>query len=232
MKSELEEDAYRLSLDVEHYRRCGLDWNKDIVFQRYDGYVSYLYFETQMFPHPNPVVFEGSIDVVRHIDFPETDNDWLVMSSRMYDALKTVGEFPHRILPVVITDTRLNPRDWYDSSGNLRKETALWNYVAVQTTKYLDVFDYEKSKYNVDEDDRQEITVIGEYVFKAPPGGLPPLFRIPERVTSVFVSSEARRALREAEITGTRYISLKGYKGEEERDWVDVPIFLPEEVYQ
>ncbi len=232
MKSEFDEAAYQLVWDIEHFKELDLDWNEDILFQKYDGYVSWKYRKTETFTHPTPLIYEGTLDIVRHIDYPYPDNMWTIMSERMLKTLLSVGDFPHRAIPVAITDTTVHPRDWYDEAGNLRSDKCSSNYAAVQLTTYLDIFDYEKSKYNVDEDNRQEVTSVDEYVFKVPPEGLPPLFKIPERLTSIFISSEARRTLKEAKITGTRYISLKGYEGEEERDWVDTPIVLPAEVYQ
>lgn len=231
MKSEFDEAAYRLRWDIDHFKELDLDWNEDILFQSYDGYAGYELDVTEPFTHPTPLIYEGTLDIVRHIDYPYPDNMWTIMSERMLKTLLSVGDFPHRAIPVAITDTTVHPRDWYDEAGNLRQDKCLSNYFAVQLITHLDIFDYEKSRYFRDEDEPERLD-IREYVFKVPPQGLPPLFRIAADSYRTFVSAEARQALKEAKIMGTRYISLKGYKGEEERDWVDVPIVLPAEVYQ
>lgn len=227
MKSEFDEVAYKLNYDVTHYEECGLDWKEDILIEKYDGYLSYEYFETEPIVHPNPVIFQGYLDVVKHIDYPEPDNNWNVMSRRMYDVLLSIGDFPHRVIPVAIVDWRVQRKDWYNEAGELRKEICLWNYLAIQMTEHLDVFDYEKSKYTTDEDNRDEIVSIDEYVFRDS-SKLPPIFKISAESFYTFVSSKAREAMKEAKITGTRYSSIQAPGTSS----VDTSIVLPEEVYQ
>ncbi|MDQ3062231.1 MAG: hypothetical protein M3R14_05130 [Acidobacteriota bacterium] len=230
MKSEFDEVAYQLVRDIDHFKTLDLDWNEDILFRKYDGYAGYELDETEVFSHPTPLVYEGTLEIVRHIDYPYPDNMWNVMSERMLKTLLLVGSFPHRAIPVIIMDTT-DPLNWYDEAGNLRQDKLLENYFAVQLTTHLDIFDYEKSRYIRDEDEPDRLDV-SEYVFKIPPEGLPPLFKVSADYYYTFISADARQALKEAKITGTRYISLKGYKGEEERDWTDTQIVLPAEIYQ
>jgi hypothetical protein len=222
--SEFNDYAYKLSWDVEHFERCGIqDWRNDIEIQDYEIY-GHLFYRTTEFEHPNPLIFQGHIPFLEHIDYPESNIYWNIMSKRMYETLLSVGEFPHRVIPIVVADSREPRRNWYDSAGNLRKETCLWNYLAVQMTEHLDIFDYERSEiWKDDEDEPDRITDISKYVFKVPEKGLPPIFKIPERTVSLFVSVEARKALNNAKITGTRYISLT-----EAKSWVDNPIVLPD----
>ncbi len=228
MKSEFKEVAYKLSYDVEHYEKCGLDWQEDILIEKIDSYVSYKYYDAKPIIHPNPVIFTGYPDVVKHIDYPEPDNNWNVMSKRMYDTLLSIGNFPHHVIPVAIVDWRVQKKDWYNTSGNLRKEIALWNFVAIQLTEHLDIFDYEKSKYTMREDKPDEISMIDEFVFKIPETGLPPIFKITTESFYTFVSAEARQAMKDAKTMGTRYQLLTALG----TSFVDTPIVLPDEVYQ
>lgn len=194
------------------------------MFQKYDGYAGYELDFTEPFTHPAPLIYKGYLDVVRHIDYPYPDNMWSVMSRRMLKALLSVGDFPHQAVPVAIETV---------DPVNLPKQAneTITDYFAVQLKTHLNIFDYEKSRYYRDEEEPDRLDVR-EYAFKVPPEGLPPLFKISADNFQTFISAEARRALKEAKITGTRYISLKGYKGEEQRDWVDTKIVLPAEVYQ
>jgi hypothetical protein len=225
-KPEIKEVAYKLDYDVEHYERCGLDWTEDLIFENWEGFFSYEYNQTILFEHPNPVIFQGYMPVVKHIDYLEADNNWNIMSRRMYETLLSVGDFPHRIIPVAIVDSREQRENWFDSTGNLRNEICLWNYLAVQMTEHLDIFDYKKSKYwQNDEDEPDRITSFSTYVFKVPENGLPPIFKMKTDSFYTFVSAKAREAMSKAKITGPRFISLQQAK-----DWVDNPIDLPDEV--
>lgn len=230
MKSELKEIAYELEYEVNHFEDLGLDWRKDIEIVKYDNYPDYRYFDTEPVNHPDPVIYTGYLDIVRHIDYPYPDNSWNVMSRKMYEALLSVGDFPHQSMPVAIVDWRVQPEDWYDTTGNLKKDIALRDYVAIQITEHLDIFDYDKSTYTMREDRPGMIDDVKEFVFKIPADGLPPIFKVSAKDFYVFVSAEARQALKKAKVSGTRYISLKG-ENKEHQSETDVEIKVPAEVY-
>lgn len=229
MKSELDEVAYDLVWDVDHFAELKLDWETDIYFEKYDEYAGYELFETEPFPHPTPLIYTGDLETVRYIDYPYPDNYWNVMSRRMLDTLLAVGDFPHHAIPVAIVDGQINPHHWYDADGHLRDDITLKNYVAVHLTQHLDIFDYERSTYEIDEEEPDRFKDISKFVFNIPVDGLPPLFRIKERALYLFISSEARSALKEAKITGTRYISLQGASQARPSE-VDTKIVLPAQV--
>lgn len=229
MKSEFNEVAYDLVWDVDHFAELKLDWDTDIYFEKYDEYAGYELFETEPFLHPTPLIYTGDLETVRYIDYPYPDNYWNVMSRRMLDTLLSVGDFPHRAIPVAIVDAQINPEHWYDANGNLRDEITLKNYVAIQLIEHLDIFDYEQSSYKIGEEEPDRFEDISKFVFKIPVNGLPPIFRIKERDLYLFISSEARSALKEAKITGTRYISLQGASQTRPSE-VDTKIILSAEV--
>lgn len=229
MKSEPNEIAHRLDYDVEHYERLYFDWNEDLIFQKYDGYVGYKYYGTEPFPHPEPVIFLGHPTITRYIDYPQTDNGWTVMSRQMYQTLLSVGDFPHRIIPVAVVDWSKTSENWYNDDGKLRRDITQDNFLAIQMTEHLDIFDYEKSNYTMREDKPDWFDDIKEFVFKTPSNGLPPIFKIPQVRTYTFVSAEAREAMKKAGITGPRYISLKG-SSRDRQSIVDNPIKIPAEV--
>jgi hypothetical protein len=101
MMSEFNDYAFELRYELYHFEELGLDWDKDIEIEKYDDYESGSLYRTKQFEHPNPIVFQGNKPVVEHIDYPYPDNDWTVMSRRMYETLLSVGDFPHRLIPMV-----------------------------------------------------------------------------------------------------------------------------------
>ncbi len=231
MKSEFDQTAYELTWDVDHFQENGiLDWNRDILIEKYDRYNKFSLCDTTPFKHPNLVIYQGYLDVVKNIDYPYPDNSWNVMSRRMYETLISVSKFPHRIIPLAIVDWKLSREDWFNEDGNLKQRVYLSNYLALQLTEHSIILDREKSKYSIDKEE-DFIDRIEEYVFKVPPIGLPPIFKIPEADTKIFISAAARSSLKKAGINGTAYIPLNGYKFNKSNE-IDVPIVLPNEIYQ
>lgn len=167
--SEFNDYAYELRYDVYHFEELGLDWDKDIEIEKYDDYESGSLYRTEQFKHPNPIIFQGNKPVVEHIDYPYSDNDWTVMSRRMYDTLLSVGDFPHRLIPMVMIDSRTFVwKDWFEETiitrenayneerpsryaagnKNLRKEVCFGDFVLVHITEHLDLLDRENSVFN------------------------------------------------------------------------------------
>jgi hypothetical protein len=231
MSALFSEIAYELRWDLDHFEDYHiLDWSYDLEMEPFPGIEKADMYDVKPFPHPSPVIFRAYPDIVNYIDYPYPENHWPVMSKRMYEALRSVGNFPHRVIPVAVVDWRVMRDKWRDKDGRLRDEITNWNYVAVQLTEFADVFDWEKSKYTPHERMPGRVEDVKEYVFKIPPGGLPPLFRIASDRVSLFISAEARAALKAAGVCGTTYMSLRGLqKGGIGRE-KDVPVVIPDGV--
>jgi hypothetical protein len=230
--------AYELEYELDHFEDFLLQdfdnasWTHDLWVDEWKGYSSTLDSDIETFEHPIPIVYKGEVAVVRHIDFPYTNNGWLVMSQKMLKVLKSVGDFPHREIPVVIKQglTYNVMKEWYIKDGNLSNEGALTNYVFVQFTDYANVFDKERSIYEHSNLVPNRISSVEEYVFRIPPNGLPPLFKIPERPNRTFISADAREALKEAGITGVAYTPLNGYQSPEVSSaLVDISVKIPKD---
>jgi hypothetical protein len=232
MITKFAEVAYELDWEVSHFEDFYIhDYTYDLAMELFPGSKQAEIDEIAPFPHPDPIIFIGCLDIVRCIDYPYTNNRWPVMSKRMYEALLSVGDFPHRILPIAaVDDSILNDADRYDAQGGLRDDITSRDYVAVQLTEHADVFDWEKAVYQADPDMPERPGSVSQYAFRVPPGGLPPLFRIKNHSVRLFVSAEARAALKAAGVCGTQYISLRGYHIQDEPD-VDVPIVIPDSVF-
>ena len=152
------------------------------------------------------------------------------MSKRMLEALSAVKPFAYRTYQVEVTDWELNlPRE-FEVPKN-------YDYVLVQLTEYTDVFDYEKSVYTkqpfktpgYDRNGREEwfVSNVKEFAFRTPKDGFPPIFRIKESPVSLFISGEARQALKEAKISGIEYESLSGLAYGETRTETDIIVDFP-----
>lgn len=222
-----EEVAYSLDWELDHFENYQLDWQHDLVCQFYAGLSRSAIFDIERFETFGPLIYTGYPDIVRQIDYPFTNNGWPVMSRRMYNTLLAAGSFPHRALPVAVIDCRVPNSEWYDSQRKLREEITDRNFVAIQLTELLDIFDWQNAKYTVDEEQPDLIVDVEEYLFKLPETGLPPLFRIKGDTTPLFISALARKILKDANMSGPRYISLCGYQ-ENGGDEVDVPVKLIE----
>jgi hypothetical protein len=209
----MNEVAYQLSWEVGHYEDYQLDWDYDLEIQSFPEKEQINLYDVKLFPIPESIVFKGALSLTRHIDYPDPNNGWPVMSRRMYETLTAVGQFPHRVIPVGIVDSDAwHPQRCLDAFGRGRTDLVSSDYLTVQLTEFADVFDWERSTYTPDPDLAGWVQSVKEYVFKIPPDGLPPLFRIACNRTRLFISAEARAALKAAGIVGPRYISLRGYR--------------------
>jgi hypothetical protein len=158
-----------------------------------------------------------------------------IYSERMIEVLKSVRnfsfqEYPIAILGEIAIKFQDNPDaykmpDPYSDPDKYKKQSIRDDMSIFQTTEVLDVFDWEKSVYKqYDYDKEANIpSSIREFVLKEPPGGYPPLFRLPFKTSNLFVSAEARMALKLTGIKGLAFLSLKGFSPTSQLE-IDVPI--------
>ena len=148
---------------------------------------------------------EGAHIQIEGLDYIVTNPDIPVMSKRMLSALESVRDFPHQTIPVKIEDTVLI----IDEDGNFQPSGKVnTDYVAVQLLEQLDIFDREKSTYKPSVVNPDKVGFVNKLVLKVPPQGLPPIFRIKDNRTYLYVSPEAKIALEEAGITGIRFVDI------------------------
>ena len=129
------------------------------------------------FEHPNPIIFTGYWEVVKHIrGFPCNASSWsLYVQKDVSDIAFKIGDFPHRLIyrwssidwrgssrGIGIADKltltqRLtayldgvdDKREWYKMGRNLQERSLIHeDFVLVQLTEHFQTFsDYEKSSY-------------------------------------------------------------------------------------
>ena len=148
---------------------------------------------------------EGAHIQIEGLDYILVKPKLPVMSKRMLAVLELVRDFPHQTIPVTIEDTVLvtGTDGMLQPSGKVNTD-----YVAVQLLEHLDIFDREKSIYEPNFLNPNKVGRVEKLVLKVPPQGLPPIFRIKDKPTYLYVSPEAKTALEEAEITGIRFVPI------------------------
>ena len=148
---------------------------------------------------------EGVHIQIEGLDYILSNPDLPIMSKRMLSVLESVKDFPHQTIPVKIEDTVLVT----DTDGELQPSGKInTNYVAVQLLEQLDIFDRKKSIYEPSFINPNDVGDIDKLVLKVPPQGLPPIFRIKDNRTYIYVSPEAKTALEEASVTGIKFVRI------------------------
>ncbi|MGB8699062.1 MAG: hypothetical protein WCD18_06575 [Thermosynechococcaceae cyanobacterium] len=218
--------AYRLSWDFDHLEISNQE--NDIEIREFPGWENTSKLtKTDLYELPEPIFFEGDFEVLPYTDFPTNNVYWPVMSRRMYYTLLALGNFPHRVIPIAIMNTRMSP---FESSQSLLADgqpnpevTNFDDFVAVQLLEESDYFDFERSEYEPSPKFPQWVRSVDRYVLTEPPEGFPPLFRLAAYSVALFISADARAALREAGIRGVAYEFLDNPL----QDEIDNPVQLP-----
>ncbi len=155
---------------------------------------------TRAFDFPKQIYLQANFNLIPEYDYPLTSLMVPVLSDRMIEIISSLGEINIRLIPVVmISDTYFD--ELFDSSNNLKPEVPVnTEYKIVQIMSYLKAFDYENSKY--EEDFILPVGHINKLVLKKAQNGFPPIFRIEEKASEIFVSEVAKEALEAADIKG------------------------------
>ena len=205
------QQAYKLGKNLDRTEDYAPEWLEEwgAVDAKVVGELSQQDSFDMVFHDPEPInsfneiQMEGLMYHFEGIDYLYTRPDLPVMSKQMLSVLRSVKDFPHQTIPVVIEDTEAAKGDWLRRSGKVSTD-----YVAVQLLEQLDIFDRGKSVYEPSFINPNDVGDIDKLVLKVPEEGLPPIFRIREDPIILYVSPEAKAALEEAEITGIRFVDI------------------------
>ncbi len=201
--------AYQLFWNMRHIK--GTVYDATLV--RFDGSGYVVGWKgTEQRQVPEPVLFEANFKITQQSDYPCNDVNWPLMSPRMLKVLRDVGDFPHRLIPVQLVNRRVLGPARYLPNGNLRPEVVDGRFSAVQLTQHTDVVDWEHSTFEPSRIAPLGVAYFHELVLLEPPGGLPPLFRIPSDISMLLVSAQARRAMEAAGLGGVRFDKLPGLR--------------------
>ena len=156
---------------------------------------------------PNPITYRvGSKKVHALTDFPDTRGVKPVLSKRMLDVLIEVRPFGYRLYPVEIR-----------CRGQVvEAPSPALTYWLVQLTEHFDGFDPDRSDWEPSKINPERIGELYRLELKIPAEGLPSIFRIPQRPTTLFTSAEGREALLAA---GVRGLAFKSCLELESQNW-------------
>lgn len=166
----------------------------------------------------------SNLKYIKELDMLYAHAGKYIVSQRLIDTLLSVKNFNYRKYKIAILEdgaTRFQktpegykPPEPYVNPEKFQIKSLRDDMYIFQPLEILsDVFDWENSIYQQSELSKQVGSPghVREFVLKEPTGGFPPVFRLQESPTTLFISAEAREALKKAGIKGTSYLSLKGY---------------------
>ena len=207
------QQAYELSKNLDRVEEYAHEWEEqgsaDLMFvdESVDGHkLRRAFYKPEPIDSINEIKMEGLLSDLENLDYILTSPDLPIMSKRMLSVLESVKDFPHQVIPVVIRDTRTILGVVDRPHG--RSDRVNTDYVAVQLLEQLDIFDREKSIYEPSFINSNKVGFVDKLVLKVPEEGLPPIFRITDNRTYLYVSPEAKTALEEAGITGIRFVPI------------------------
>lgn len=179
------------------------------------------------YPGPEPINFVGFLDRLPHqTDFLRIDSSALdpIVSKRMLYVLRSVGEFPHKVISTRIYDYRFQDQGKesygrFDYDGPVIEPGGEFNedYVALQLLEHTECIDYERSEFRprLNPNRPPHITNL---ILKEPVDGFPPIFRLKSEggeEVYLYVSPAAKEALEEAGIKGLRFTEYEGTRAQE-----------------
>jgi hypothetical protein len=173
------------------------------------------------YPGPEPIDFIGFLDERFHqTDYLYTDDSDLdpIISKRMLYVLRSVGDFPHKVISTRIYDYGFQNQGSNNYEGCTIPPAGEFNedYMALQLLEHVDGIDYEQSEFRprLNPNRPPQITNL---ILKESINGFPPIFRLNrtgER-RSLYVSPAAKKALEEAGIKGIGFTEYEGTRAEE-----------------
>jgi hypothetical protein len=173
------------------------------------------------YPGPEPIDFVGFLDErLYQTDYLYTNDSDLspIISKRMLYVLRSVGEFPHKVISTRIYDYGFQDqgRDNYEGCTTPPAGEFNEDYVALQLLEHVDGIDPNSCVYEDDYPGIMPPSLIS-WSLKETVLGFPPIFRLNKAGPSVylFVSPTAKEALEAAGIKGLRFTEYEGTRAQE-----------------
>ena len=148
-----------------------------------------------------PVELTGFFPTLLETDMPIMRPQLPLVSRKLLETLRSVGDFTHRALATRIKDD-------VESSGgepNYPVGRTTDQYVLIQVLEHLDILDLEHSRYSSHNERTGSVTGLEKAVLTIPAAGVPPLFRLRAARTHLLVSAAGRAALEASGIRGVRF---------------------------
>ncbi len=153
---------------------------------------------------PDKVYFMANFATLEVTDYPANDLRWPIMSRKMLDTLLSVGEFAHKLIPVVmLDDTCMDAGDIIE--GELKPNVPInTDYYAVEIPEFTDTIDLPRSEYIPRKRFPNKIGNVIKLAYKDME--LPPFFVMRELLAHHFISTSAYEALQKNGIEGIEYL--------------------------
>jgi hypothetical protein len=223
--------AYKIKPSLDHLDSL----SEDIMDREYgaaEDYDALIYKPTQAeevgtglienaepYEVPEPVDWVGFLDDrIYQTDYLYNDLRWPLISKRMLYVLRSVGEFPHKVISTRIYDYGFQNQGRDNYEGRTTPPAGEFNedFVGLQLLEHVNGIDPDSCEY---EDDYPGILPpsLISWRLKETIGGFPPIFRLNRAGEDLFlfVSPAAKEALEEAGIKGLDFFPKKGTRAAE-----------------
>jgi len=188
-------------LNVQKNEAHDLDYDAYLIPFENSEFLGARIMGIQPFKVSRPIYF--LTDFIQMIDYDYIDNEKGVplLSNRLLKLLQSKEQSNLSILPVtLVSDCYLDSR--FDKNGTLKSDVPFnSNFSLIQLQKFTDVFDAKNSEYDIDEDDG-EVEYIDKLVLTCARKSFPPIFKIKEDLTCLFVNGEVKEAIELAGLKG------------------------------
>jgi hypothetical protein len=224
--SEFNDLAYILRSDNNRFHNVERGEGYDVQAFSFDGVDQVRRTdENKVLNLPNPTMFyqHKCPEYLNELDNVKALEGCPIFSQKIIDVLLSIRDFKHRVYPIAVLKERGNLEPYKDIE-KFKKLSLRDDLYIFQTMEFLDIFDWQKSSYEQDDYDIElnVPTYIRQFVLKEPDGGFPPLFRLlPLQSMEIFISKEAREALK---VSGTKGLSFASLLFPMRDSEVDVPI--------
>jgi len=157
---------------------------------------------------PNRILFRANFNIIPDFDYPLTDLYVPILSDKMISLLTEIGDFKAIFTSVImIDDTFLD--EIYDKSGDLKPDLkTVSSYKAITIVNRENCFDFENSIYKPSELNPSIPGYVKMIVLK-PLENSPPIFRIKEVPSMLFITEKAKLLLELNNIKGCVFEEVK-----------------------
>jgi hypothetical protein len=168
--------------------------------------ISYYMSSIENFELPKVINFGADFNVIPKTDFPFNSLLLTILSNKMLVLLADLADFKFRKVPVVMFNHKeLEAFHIEEGIGLEYLKECNQDYFAVQLMEYTDAFDIENSLYEEHYLYPEKIGSVRKLTLKQPDKGFPPIFKIEEDSTLLFITEQAKIALETAGIKGCEF---------------------------
>lgn len=144
---------------------------------------------------PKQIYFESNLNTITKTDFPLNDLNIPIMSDRLIEVIKSIGDINLKEVPVVMLD-RTFLENKFHSSGSLKDVVKYFdNYKAIMLLDRIECFDYQNSIYEPGELNPNIPGYIKKIVLNISDINIPPIFRLKESPSKIFITEKTKELI-------------------------------------